>query len=96
MKGKREEAAKSLALLRGKKLDEVKEELEEIAISVDEQMSRKTTSWKTILVRPVDRRALIISQLISAVNVISGVFVIWNYATQLFTETHETFCLQNG
>ena len=48
MKGRREEAAKSLALLRGKRPDEVKEELEEIAVSVEQQMANRT-SWNCLL-----------------------------------------------
>lgn len=90
MKGKEKEAADSLAWLRGKSTDEVEEELADIITSVKREMGDKA-SWKDILSRPEDRRALLMVQVVGGVKILSGVAPVLSYSTHLFSQTSKTF-----
>lgn len=76
-------AAKSLAWLRRKQLNEVKVELQEIITSVSKEMKDKD-SWKALIASSEDRRALALVLVAGAVGVLSGITSILSYATDLF------------
>lgn len=90
MMGKEKEAAQSLALLRSKQVHDVRDEMEEIINSVKKEMENEV-SWKSLIARPEDRRALVLALLVGGVGVLSGITAILSYATDLFSRVSPTF-----
>lgn len=85
--GKHEKAERSLMCLRGTtNKEDVREELSEVKKTVQQEMSNKA-SWLDIVATPADRRALMISQVVGGIRIMSGLPVIVSYSTQLFERT---------
>lgn len=82
---KYDEAAKSLAQLRGSTTELVKEELEKMIDNVQTEMEKKS-SWTDIVKTSTDRRALLIVQVVGGVRTLSGMTAIFCYSTQLFAQ----------
>ncbi|BES98434.1 facilitated trehalose transporter Tret1-like [Nesidiocoris tenuis] len=88
MKGREEEAGKSLAWLRAKTPDDqkVKEELKSIMAAVDEEKSQKG-SWRDLFGTREGRKAFIIVQIVGMVEMMSGLTTILVYCSQTFAKT---------
>lgn len=85
--GKRESAERSLMWLRGTTNKEVvREELTEVKQTVEQDMSNKA-SWRDIVATHANRRALMITQVVGGIRIMSGLPVIVSYSTQLFQRT---------
>lgn len=88
MKGKEEEAERSLAWLRGtQSKSDIYEELETMKKSVQEEMCNRA-SWSDVVGSPSARRALLIVNVVGGVKVLSGIPAILSYATQLFSQSN--------
>lgn len=85
-KGKREEAAKALAFLRGKSMAGVKDEIEEIEASVAEAMSQQGR-FVDLFINKGNLRALIISVGLICFQQLSGINAILFYTKTIFEKT---------
>ncbi|XP_039290142.1 facilitated trehalose transporter Tret1 [Nilaparvata lugens] len=87
MHNRREAAADSLKWLRGKTdAADVEKELVAMKGSVDEEMKCKSR-WRDLVATRVERRALLIAQVVTVSKSLSGIGAVVSYASQTFAKT---------
>ncbi|KAF6202409.1 hypothetical protein GE061_004808 [Apolygus lucorum] len=86
MKGKEDEAIKSLCWLRDSNKDDqkIKDEIKEITVAIEDEKALKG-SWKDLFGTREGRKAFFIVQLVGVVEIMSGLLTILVYCSQTFT-----------
>ncbi|RZF46232.1 hypothetical protein LSTR_LSTR010894 [Laodelphax striatellus] len=89
MQNREKAAADSLKWLRGKTdASLVEKELLAMKGSVDEEMKMKSTRrWRDLVATRVERRALLIAQVVTVSKSLSGIGAVVSYASQTFAKT---------
>ncbi|KAF6202408.1 hypothetical protein GE061_004807 [Apolygus lucorum] len=98
MKGREEDAAKSLGWLRSSSADDedVQQELKEMMVSITRESRSQKGSWKDLFGTRVGRKAFWIVQLVGMTTIMSGLWTILVYCNQTFVRANGDADLSNN